>query len=101
RSPAAAPGFFYDAPHTRDVVSLVRRPEKRSMRPLLQLFVYLATYRLARVVAIWLNVVTISFEDVNRKNLSGSGYFFGVVPVPAQFCNSVEVGSPSVLTCTV
>ena len=43
-------------------------------------------------------VVTIWLADVSRKNLSLSGYLRGL---PAQFCKSVEVGSPSVLTCMV
>ena len=48
--------------------------------------------RFDSAVPIWLNVPTICVEEVSRKNLLVS---------LAQFCNSVEVGSPPVLTCTV
>jgi hypothetical protein len=43
-------------------------------------------------VPIWLNTVTIWLDEVSRKNLSD---------VLAQFCRSVEVGSPPVLTWIV
>ena len=58
----------------------------------------LATRRLESAVPIWLKVVTISDADVSRKNLLESGYLPGL---PAQFCSSVEVGSPSVFTWMV
>jgi hypothetical protein len=45
-----------------------------------------------RLVPIGLNVVTIWFAEVNRKNLS---------ELDAQCCNSVDVGSPPVLTWNV
>jgi len=54
--------------------------------------VYLATYSLLMSVPIALKVVTISFAEVSRKNLS---------ELLAQFCNSVEVGSPLVFTWMV
>src|SRR5262249_26903044 len=59
---------------------------------------YCATRKLESAVPIWLKVATISFAEVSRKNLSGSGYLPGL---PAHLCSSVEVGSPPVLTCTV
>src|SRR5262245_26777538 len=53
---------------------------------------YIARRSLESDVPIWPNVATICPADVSRKNLPGS---------LAQFCNSVEVASPPVLTCTV
>src|SRR5215204_1158370 len=53
---------------------------------------YFATRRWESPVAIWSNTVTISPDDVSRKNLLAS---------LAQFFSIVEVGSPSVLTCMV
>jgi hypothetical protein len=53
---------------------------------------YIAKRSLESEVPIWPNVATICPADVSKKNLPGS---------LAQFCNSVEVASPPVLTCTV
>ncbi len=71
-SPAPSPGSVFGAPYGA-------------------LF-YLATRRLESAVPIWLKVVMIAFAEVSRKNLS---------VLLAQFCRSVDVGSPPVLTCTV
>jgi hypothetical protein len=51
--------------------------------------VHLARYRFVRLLLIWLNAVTISLAEVNKKNLEES---------VAQFCSNVEVGSPPVPT---
>jgi len=51
--------------------------------------IYMATRSFEILVPIALNVVTIWLAEVSRKNLLGS---------VAQFCSSVEVGSPPVLT---
>ena len=53
---------------------------------------YFATRRLESAVPICWNVPTIWVDDVSRKNLLAS---------LAQFFSNVDVGSPSVLTCTV
>jgi AraC-like DNA-binding protein len=54
---------------------------------------YFATCRLESEVPIYWNVVMIWLAEVSRKNLAESGYLPGL---PAQFCSSVEVASPSV-----
>ena len=53
---------------------------------------YCAMRSFDRLVPIWLKIVPICEDDVTRKNL--------LVSV-AQFCSSVEVGSPSVFTWIV
>ena len=53
---------------------------------------YWARYSFVRLVPIALNAVTISSDDVSRKNL---------LELLAQSCSSVDVGEPSVLTWTV
>jgi hypothetical protein len=63
-----------------------------SRRPKSGASFYLATRNWLKLVPILLKVVTISLADVNRKNFSLE---------LAQFCSSVEVGSPSVLTWMV
>jgi hypothetical protein len=55
-------------------------------------FRYCDKCRLESAVPICWNVVTIWLDDVSMKNMLGS---------LAQFCSSVEVGSPPVSTCTV
>ena len=52
---------------------------------------YIAKRSLDSEVPIWPNVVMICPALVSRKNLPAS---------LAQFCSSVEVASPPVLTCT-
>src|SRR5262245_66447508 len=52
---------------------------------------YLAMCSFEMVLPIVVNVVMIWLADVSRKNLLAS---------VAQFCSSVEVGSPPVSTCT-